>query len=105
MAIREEHGRFLITDLSTYDVEDVSMALNYFEKGNKCRSTARTCQNQTSSRSHAIFNVNLTRNEGSTNNYETATSPKRASVRTMRIILLVIGKKMIQGAKFFNKLI
>ena len=80
--IREELSRFVISDLSEYEVSDVSSALTYLEKGIKCRSTASTSQNETSSRSHAIFSVNLKR-KGSKNDYDATTSEKRASVRTL----------------------
>ena len=63
MTIREEHNRFILTDLSTHSVKDANQAIEFLTKGNKGRSTASTGQNETSSRSHAIFTINLKRTD------------------------------------------
>jgi len=62
LMLREENHRFQIPYLSMHDVSDVSSALQYLEKGNKTRTTASTGQNETSSRSHALFRIHLRRN-------------------------------------------
>ena len=56
--------------------------LQYLDKGNKSRSTASTYHNQTSSRSHAVFTINLKRkNSKSVNNHQTTNCEKSATVR------------------------
>ena len=59
--LREENHRFQIQQLSIHEVKDVGSALQYLETGNKTRSTASTGQNETSSRSHALFKIHLMR--------------------------------------------
>ena len=61
--LREENCRFQIPELTSHLVADASEALQYLENGNKTRSTANTAKNESSSRSHALFRINLMRDE------------------------------------------
>ena len=83
LTIREEHQRFLISDLSKHDVEDVGSAIDYLHEGNRRRSTASTCQNETSSRSHALFSIYLKRfvSDSSNEKQGLVNFSKQASVR------------------------
>ncbi len=58
--IREtKEGQIFFTGAKDEEVSDIDEALYYLEKGNICRSTAETNLNMTSSRSHAIFTMNI----------------------------------------------
>lgn len=58
--IREtKEGQIFFTGAKDEEVCDIDEALYYLEKGNICRSTAETNLNMTSSRSHAIFTMNI----------------------------------------------
>ena len=58
--IREtKEGQIFFTGAKDEEVSDIDEALYYLEKGNICRTTAETNLNMTSSRSHAIFTVNI----------------------------------------------
>lgn len=48
-------------------VRDLESLMSYVEKGTKARKTASTLQNPSSSRSHALLTVDLTREQGSAN--------------------------------------
>ena len=58
--IREDSDyRIVITGLSELRIECVEDALELLERGNAIRRTAGTLLNEVSSRSHAIFTINL----------------------------------------------
>lgn len=61
MSLREDNHRFQIPELTSHQVTNVSKALQYLGNGNKTRSTANTAKNESSSRSHALFRINLRR--------------------------------------------
>ncbi|EFN65920.1 Kinesin-like protein KIF16B [Camponotus floridanus] len=51
--------------LTLHVVRDLESLMSYVEKGTKARKTASTLQNPSSSRSHALLTVDLTREQGS----------------------------------------
>ena len=58
--IREDkEGRIFFTGAREVTVSDVDSALYYLERGNLGRTTAETCMNNSSSRSHAIFTISM----------------------------------------------
>lgn len=58
--IREDkEGRIFFTGAREVTVSDVDSALYYLERGNLGRTTAETCMNSSSSRSHAIFTISM----------------------------------------------
>lgn len=60
IAIREDgDGRIFFTGAKDEVVTDISSVFGLLEQGNIARSTAETLMNESSSRSHAIFSVNL----------------------------------------------
>ena len=61
--IREDsENRIIITGLSELEVETMEDALDMLERGNVVRRTAGTLLNEVSSRSHAIFTINVEKN-------------------------------------------
>lgn len=60
IVIREDkEGRIFFTGAREVTVSDVDSALYYLERGNLGRTTAETCMNNSSSRSHAIFTISM----------------------------------------------
>ena len=69
--IREDaDGRIMVNGLSELQIESVEAALMLLEKGNSVRRTAGTLLNEVSSRSHAIFTINIEKYIGTANESE-----------------------------------
>ena len=62
--IREEMGDFYLPQLKQQWVDSLSDALALLERGLKIRSIGSTALNENSSRSHAIFRITLSRQDG-----------------------------------------
>ncbi len=77
MAIREDKGRILLTGLHQIDIKSVDDLLGALNFGSSIRQTDATAINAKSSRSHAVFSINLVQR---TNKAAPAGREKRFSV-------------------------
>lgn len=79
MAIREEPGgRIILAGLTQVAINSVDDLLNALNFGSSIRQTDATAQNAKSSRSHAVFSLNLVQKK--TSSVSTTTREKRRSV-------------------------
>ncbi|KAJ4380889.1 hypothetical protein N0V86_004252 [Didymella sp. IMI 355093] len=79
VAIREEPGgRIILAGLTQVTINSVDDLLNALNFGSSIRQTDATAQNAKSSRSHAVFSLNLVQKK--TSSAPTATKDKRRSV-------------------------
>ena len=76
--IREDRGRILLTGLTQIAINSVEDLLNALNFGSSIRQTDATAVNAKSSRSHAVFSLNLVQKKASTS--PTSTREKRRSV-------------------------
>ena len=78
LAIREDsNGEVIVSGLKKVPVASVEEAMNVLNQGTMHRTTAATLMNHTSSRSHAVFTINMVRNETDGENDITMTSSSR----------------------------
>nr|XP_022293807.1 protein claret segregational-like isoform X2 [Crassostrea virginica] len=57
---RGEQGKATITNIKEEEVENTDDALNFYKQASKSRTSGKTGRNERSSRSHAIFRVEMT---------------------------------------------
>ncbi len=57
--VRESIQGIYINKLSEKDVKDASQVLTYMEQGDEMRNVAETRLNETSSRGHTVFRINI----------------------------------------------
>ena len=70
LALRQDGHEFHVGDLTAKVVGSVEEAMALLNQGCAVRSTGATAQNESSSRSHAIFRLTLFRNNGHNDTYE-----------------------------------
>ncbi|OQO00124.1 hypothetical protein B0A48_13911 [Cryoendolithus antarcticus] len=76
VAIREDKGKILLTGMTQVDITSVDDLLNALNAGSATRQTDATAINARSSRSHAVFSLNLVQRRTE----QTSTQNKRMSM-------------------------
>lgn len=110
LSLREDAQKFVsVTGLSQHKPQNVQEVMDIIVRGNELRTMSPTAANATSSRSHAVLQINISqkdRNAGTEENYNMATlsiidlaGSERASATKNR------GERLLEGANINKSLL
>lgn len=110
LSLREDAQKFVsVTGLSQHKPQNVQEVMDIIVRGNELRTMSPTAANATSSRSHAVLQINISqkdRNGGTEENYNMATlsiidlaGSERASATKNR------GERLLEGANINKSLL